>query len=199
MLITIPTCRSEEEVSSIVCDLEGYAYGKHQVFATCKKVSSSENRNTCLSMVPIGDVIIMIDDDMAAFYDGFVEDLTYPLLHDEDVIMSSARLMKADGTIGTMSGENYDMSAPVVEVRARQLPTACVAFRNDGTRFDERFKGSGYEDTWFCDCLAKKYPHGKFVIVNKCMLVHLNEQKGAAETLEHNQRVYQALCAGKQI
>ena len=162
-------------------------------------MSAAENRNIGLGRVPNGDLVVMIDDDVFGAYDNFVEDLVSPLVNDKDVIMSSARLMNPDGTIGTMSGENYDIKSEFAEVLAKVLPTAAVAFRNDGTRFDERFLKSGYEDTWFCACLAKKHPQGKFVIVNKCRLVHLNEQKGAQEALEHNQRLYQALIAGKEI
>lgn len=190
--IIIPTCKNVAEISPLLCDLEGLSY-PNRVYATCTPASASRNRNIGLNWART-PIVIMVDDDMRRFYEGWVQDITAPFI-DEDVVMVSARLLRPDGSPGTMVGSNYDLSSEVVEVAARELPTAAIAFRDLGVRFDEGFIGSGFEDNWFCKCLGNKAPNGKFVISNKCKLVHLNEMKNQhGPNWEHNEKHYKGLC-----
>jgi len=169
----------------MVCELEGYSLGC-KVIVSSSQESAAVNRNRGLDQCK-GDIVIQVDDDISGFYDGWWKDLARPLLFGKDVVMVSARLIRDDGSFAEMLGGCYDKSPGTVSVITKELPSACIAFRNDGTRFDEAYRGSGYEDTDYCAQLRKKYPNGKFLINNKCRLVHRNEQKGqVGENHEHN-------------
>lgn len=178
LIVLIPTCKSKEDITPLV-DVIKETVPKHiEVVATCGVgESASWNRNVALDHASIGEIVIMIDDDVSGFYNGWAHELTAPLVTRNDIVMVSARLLKPSGALGYMMGENYDTSTPMVEVLERRLPTACIAFVYDGTRFDENFKGSGFEDTDFCKILSAKYPTEKFVINNIVRLVHANEMK----------------------
>lgn len=89
--------------------------------------------------------------------------------------MVSARLMNTDGTPQKVMGFSDVFGKVTVEINC--CPSAAIAFRNDGTRFDERYGGSGYEDSDFIRQLKVKYPAGKIVVNNEVRLVHRNEMK----------------------
>ena len=72
--------------------------------------------------------------------------------------MVAARLLRKDGSLAFTMAENYDLSKDYVVVK--KVPTACVAFRNDGTSFDQSFVGSGFEDDDFEKQLLFKYSPG---------------------------------------
>lgn len=191
--ILIPTCKSEIEIAPLMCDIEGFSEGC-RVIATCTKASAAVNRNIALDR-STSNIVIMADDDITGFYDGWWRDMLAPFRGDKSVCMVSARLLRPDGTPGTMVGNNYNLDPPMVDVADRELPTACVAFWRDGTKFDEGFVGSGFEDNWFCRCLQKKYPQGRFVINNKCRLVHINEMKNQhGPNWDHNRKHFEELC-----
>jgi hypothetical protein len=130
------------------------------------------------------------DDDICGFFPGWWQRLIEPL-QDPKVVFVSARLMTLDGNVGAMMFGSSDMSQPLEEVPG--APTAAVAFRNDGTRFHEGFKRSGFEDSYFVQCLKHKYPGGRVVINNEVKLIHINEQKGQGEAFEHNKALYEKL------
>ena len=125
----------------------------------------------------------MVDDDMTGFTQGWAEKLTAPMVESETnthpAIMTSPRLFAPDGTPGTMLNLTLPEFGvgPWVLSDIRALPTACVAFINEGTRFDEHYVGSGFEDTDFCHQLDARYQSAPFVIVNDLKLVHINEMK----------------------
>ena len=97
--------------------------------------------------------------------------------------------MNKNGSIGLMMDPG-DISRPICEVS--KVPTACVAFRNDGLRFDEHFIGSGFEDDDFCKQHKAKNPFAKFVIANNVKLIHENEMKNqSGKFWEHNKIVFE--------
>ncbi len=161
------------------------------VIATCTNGSAAQNRNIALSHAAIGEIVIMLDDDITGFFNGWVEELIKPLALD-DVVLVSARLLKPNGSLGMMSGDNYDLSEDYVECTQfpKRVPTACIAFRNNGVTFDENYIGSGFEDDDFCRQLAKKYPKGKFIINNAVQLIHLNEMKNQKGVFWKNNKYY---------
>jgi hypothetical protein len=57
------------------------------------------------------------------------------------------------------------------------MPTAAIAFVHRGIRFDENFRGSGWEDNDWMKAIAANDPAAKFVQSNRCRLIHLNEMK----------------------
>jgi FkbM family methyltransferase len=179
--IIVPTCKSLEELSPLMSDMQGHSLGC-RTLATCTAASAAKNRNIGLDWAK-SDIVIMIDDDIGGFSPGWWQELIRPL-SDPDIVMVSARLMKPDGTPGAMMFTG-DLVREICEVP--RVPTACIAFRNDGTRFDDGslpdspdkngYIGSGFEDDDFCARLQEKYPSGKVVINNRVKVVHFNEMK----------------------
>lgn len=186
--IIIPTFKDQYEIAPMLCDVEGCSWGCN-VIATCKKDTASINRNYGLSLSQ-ADIIIMIDDDIRGFYNDWWKELVNTL-NDNSIVMVSARLLNEDGSLGFMLGECYDLDRDIVEIPQKELPTAAAAFRKTDLRFDEGFKGSGFEDTDFCYQLKNNYPAGKFVINNKCRLTHLHQMKNqTGEYYTHNKNYF---------
>jgi hypothetical protein len=125
---------------------------------------------------------------MTGFFPGWSELLSSPLIKDENVIQVAARLLNKDGSIGPMMGDTKDRTSPLVEVPI--APSACIAFRNDGTRFWEEYVGSGFEDTDFIFQLKEKYPKGKILVCNECRLIHKHEMKNQNEHFEFNKAIF---------
>lgn len=188
--IIIPTCRDRIDISALVGDVEGYSY-PIKVNATCAKASAAENRNFGLELASDADIIIMIDDDTAGFYTGWVNDMISPLTSKENIAMVSARLIKPDGGLAPMMFSG-NPSQPLSDVP--RLPTACVAFWNNGERFNEKFIGSGFEDDDFCGRLKLKYPKHRFVINNQCKIIHINNELNQhGKYYEHNKKLFDSL------
>ncbi len=187
--IIIPTNKKKFQILSLIDELHKKT-PKANLIPTCKNVSAAVNRNYGL-MQSKSDIVIMVDDDVEGFFAGWEAQLIKPLIN-TDVAMVSARLLTNSGDLGQMVGHNYDTSKPLVEVECRQLPTACIAFRNDGTRFDNNYIGSGFEDNDFCFQLINKYGKGaKFLINNEVSLIHRNEMKNQGGiNWKHNQSYF---------
>lgn len=193
--IIIPTCKTPIEIAPLMCNVEGFSQGC-KIIATCEKVSAAVNRNKGLTLArwcePYGivfGIVIMLDDDIAGFYPGWWQDLIKPL-EDSSIVLVSARLADINGNPGPMMFAG-DINAPYLTCVPR-VPTACIAFRDTGILFDERFKGSGFEDDDFCAKLFKQYPDGKVVINNKCKMIHVNEQKNqGGATFEENRKLFE--------
>jgi hypothetical protein len=185
--ILIPTCRPIQEIYLRVCECADWSAGC-VILATCRDNSAARNRNLALSLADT-DIVIMVDDDISGFHAGWVDMMIAPL-QDPNVMLVSARLIKPDGSLAYMTGECYDVSAAVVEVPRREVPTACVAFRMDGTTFDEGYLGSGFEDNDFCMQLKAKYPGGRVIIANECRLIHENEMKNQASRYQQNRAYF---------
>lgn len=120
-------------------------------------------------------IVVMMDDDISGFYPGWAEKLIKPLINHPDIIYVSARLLNPDGTLQNAMGASQDDKTPILDVPT--APSACVAFRITGVRFDEKFVGSGWEDTDFVKQLKKLFPHGRIVINNEVRMTHANEMK----------------------
>jgi hypothetical protein len=118
----------------------------------------------------------MLDDDILGFYDGWVDDLVAPLYTGKASIVS-ARLVTRDGRVAPCQGDTGDYTSSFFTAMDQRVPSAAIAFFNDGTIFDENYKGAGYEDTAYCRTMQQRYPHKNIVINNKCRLIHLNESK----------------------
>jgi FkbM family methyltransferase len=186
--ICIPTCRSREEISAMVCCLEGHSQG-YEVYASCLPgKSASVNRNNCLDNVS-GDIILMLDDDIAGFYPGWIYDLIEPL-NNFTVTIISARLMKPDGSFGLTMFQGDQRKDGVTDVP--RVPTAAIAFRRNNLRFNEAYIKSGFEDDQFCFEMQEMFG-GRVVINNNCRLIHVNEQKGQSGAWEHNKRIFDSL------
>lgn len=192
--IIIPTCRTREQMSPMICDIQGFSQGC-RVFATCTKASAAVNRNIGRNWCE-SDIIIMLDDDISGFYDGWWQELIRPLLEDESVVYVSANLLYRDGTDSPMMFRG-DPHVRLNEVP--RAPTAAVAFRNDNIRFDEKYIGSGYEDDDFCVQLRERYPEGRVVVNNNVRLVHDNEQKNqGAGYIEKNKAYFEQKFKGNR-
>jgi glycosyltransferase involved in cell wall biosynthesis len=174
--------------------VEGFSLGGCQVIVSSSPGSAAYNRNCGLEMAGT-ELVIMIDDDIRGFYDGWWQDMVRPLIKSEsDVIMVSARLIKQDGTLGEMNGSRYLVDQEWEDVAA--FPSACIAFRKADLGdivFNEAFKGSGFEDTLFCDQMRKKHMGKRLVINNRCRMIHVNEMKNQKCNFEHNERTYREL------
>jgi len=163
---------------------------RYNIITTHLEASSPTNRNHGLIMAT-SDIVIMCDDDLTGFTEGWADRLVEPL-KDESIIMVSARLMKTKKTPGVMMDIPCIMDRRLYEVEkfydvvdsksgkaipVRAVPSACIAFRRDGTMFDQMYIGAGFEDTDICFQLCCKYPHGRMVINNECKIIHKNEMK----------------------
>lgn len=195
--IIVPTCKSPGEIEELKENLINSTSQNRDVeyIFTCKKVSAAENRNIGLKYT-IGSIIVMIDDDISGFFPGWLNVLLFPLYLDPIIIMVSARLMKPNGQIGYMLGDDYGKTindGPIVEIKDKLLPGAAIAYRRTELKYNEDFIGSGYEDTAYCLELRRKYPDGKFVIVNNCPLIHKNEQKNQMINYKYNQEIMNKL------
>lgn len=186
--IIIPTNKDRADIAASIAAIEATAPGCRIVY-TGFRASASTNRNFGLNHA--GPLVIMVDDDIQGFFLGWAAKLCAPLA-DKAVVMVSARLMKPDGTPGAMMDIRPDFSAEIVEATGRLLPSACVAFRNEGRlRFDEAFRGAGYEDTDYCRQLGARHRRGRFLVHNGVKLTHVNEQKGQdSENMQFNRAYY---------
>lgn len=177
MKILIPTYLTEEHAAPIVDTVQAYSPG-HDVIASCRQGSASMNRNVCLDHLLIGEAAVMIDDDITGFYPGWVDDLVRGLCI-PGVIIVSARLLTPEGRFAQTCSRCYAAEPEEIEVFSSGtsvLPTAAIAFVHLGYRFDENFRGSGWEDNDWCRQYASD-PEVRFVQSNRCQLIHLNEMK----------------------
>lgn len=189
--IIIPTNKYRDEIDYIVKAIESNTYmSKYNINVTCLQVSAATNRNFGLIHAK-SDYVIMLDDDISGFYLGWAEDMLKPF-EDDSIMMVSARLMNTPDEVGVMMDIIPDLSKPLqvikpfTEAKTREMdskvpvkavPSACIAFKNDGILFDENYVGAGFEDTDFCFKKCSEYPDKKIVINNECKLIHRNEMK----------------------
>ncbi len=188
MKILIPTCKTQDQIKGYVEKVSAFSPGC-SVYASCQDGSASVNRNWCLekSGIQIGEVGIMIDDDLDGFYFGWVEDLAYPFREDfpiKNIAAVSARLMRPDGRLGETCTRCFDLTPEEIQVKAEgscTIPTAAISFRHLGVFFSTELVGSGYDDNWWCLETLEKFPEAVYVQSNRCKLVHENHmfrQKG---------------------
>ena len=188
--ILIPTCKPD--VTELEAAIRKYSPGA-AIIASCRSGSAAYNRNWCLGHA-VDELAIMIDDDISGFYPGWHWDLFAPLV-DPQVAIVTARLMRPDGRVGPTCSRCYDLSPETIDIEPDEhcvLPTAAIAFRNIGIRFDENFRGSGFEDGDWCFEYRKRWPTCRFVQSNKCRLVHRNEMKAQRENWNHNKAYFES-------
>jgi len=154
--------------------------------------SAAENRNLALSNVVDVDYIIMLDDDITGFYDGWDLDLIRPL-KDDSVMLVSARLKNKDFTYQDTIGDVKDYKSKYVKTNHNIIPSCAIVYRGEDKdlRFDTAYKGSGFEDTDIMLQFQSRYP-GKFIVINnQCQLVHNHEGKNQSETFWVNRCYFQ--------
>ena len=188
--IIIPTLKSREDVAAQVAEITETAGCPVNVIATCQHVSAAANRNIGLDQ-STSDPLIMLDDDITGFPQGWAKQMTELMLGHPNCVMLSPELMAPNGKLGIMMGGPPRGGTGVEVVPSRKLVTACFAFRRDDIRFDEAFIGSGFEDDDFSAQLRQRYPDGVWLICHDIRVVHLNEMKNQAAPFEVNKRHYQ--------
>jgi hypothetical protein len=130
------------------------------------------------------------------------------MIDDTSIIISSARLLNKDGKQGPMMCCGaIPMNRPGAHDLPncgyrdyKRIPTACIAVRKNGIkgmttvntiRFDEGFKGSGYEDTTYMNYTNLLFPSMKMKLNNNCKLIHLNNMANqGGKNWEHNKKRY---------
>ena len=183
--IIIPTCKTEEEIRPLLDGIDIYSTGEYDVIiASAPQCSAAENRNAGLDLSE-APYVIMMDDDITNLCPGWNEDLIRELKLQKDVSIVSARLMKDESTPGPTMANNYNLESPFIYIQ--KTPTACIAFRKTDIRFDENFKGSGFEDDDFCRRMG-----GKIIIDNRVKVIHKNEMKNQRENWKHNKEYFES-------
>jgi len=172
--IIIPTIKTEKEIADLISEIKNsVVYELDLIIVSNANKSAAKNRNIGLDKAR-GEFIIMCDDDVEGFPCGWDKDLINALKKTK-ASMVGARLLNPDGTLHKTNYGNLDISKDFIEVRT--MITACCAFRNTKLRFDENYKGSGFEDTDFCKQLEVK-----FFVANKVKIVQRNEHKNPFNT-----------------
>jgi len=166
--IIIPTLKAESELVELISQIKSTVIHELDLIVISGDRCEAKNRNIGLDKAK-GEFIIMCDDDVEGFYYGWDRDLI-DVLKRTEASMVGARLLNPDGTLQRTNYKNFDLSKDFVEVKT--MITACCVFGNTELRFDENYKGSGYDDTDFCRQLG-----GKFFVANKVKVVHRNECK----------------------
>lgn len=193
MKILIPTYLDRERIEPQITEIREVTPDA-EIFASCLKASASVNRNACLDRLEVGEIAVMIDDDIRGFYSGWVDDLLFPF-RDPDVVVVSARLLMQNGRIGPTCAWCPDTETDEVVLTWKRphciMPTAAIAFAHRGFRFDEALRGSGFEDNDWMKQIAADDPSAKFIMNNACRLIHLNEMKEQnGDNWEHNKAYF---------
>jgi len=190
--IIIPSCKPVNELVQLIKEIERKSSGNFQIILVSNPdFSASQNRNAGL-LISTAPYVIMVDDDITGFYPAWNEILIWPLKTTPHISIVSARLVRKDGTPAPMMSSQYALTADFEEVK--KVPTACVAFRQTIIRFDENFKGSGFEDDAFCLAMGPQ-----ITIYNRVKLIHLNEMKHQQEHWEHNKRHFEETYANRPV
>lgn len=195
MKILIPTLLEREQLAPMIEQVERfYARYPLEIFASCLNASAAVNRNACLDRLDVGETAIMLDDDVSGFYSGWVSDLLYGLTVFPNAVMVSARLIRTCGKFAPTCSRCYDPVPEEIEVEPGSnciLPTAAIAFVHRGHRFDENFRGSGFEDGDWCFQYLQADPSAVFVQSNRCRLVHRNDMKNQrGDNWRHNKAYF---------
>jgi glycosyltransferase involved in cell wall biosynthesis len=185
--IIIATCKPLSALVKEMYEIRKTAACEMRIIPTCLQESASVNRNYGLDKAET-DIIIMMDDDISGLPNGWDLTLVETLVHEQQCVMVSPRLITPDGCPGLMLGHPPPlMKGEWWEVPDRELPTACIAIRKNDLRFDEIYEGSGWEDTDMCAQLRQEYPEGKFIVNSYVKVIHHNEMKNqGGEIFERN-------------
>ncbi len=166
--VIIPTIRTVDEMANVLKEIRSTRAPDTEIIAVSGKGSAAVNRNIGLDRAK-GEFIIMCDDDVNKYLDKWDTKLVAALCTTKAKVVG-ARLLGANGKPHPVNYNNYDLSKDNVQIRG--MITACCVFRRTSLRFDEKFIGSGWEDTDFFQRLG-----GPFFVTNTVKVVHLNEHK----------------------
>jgi hypothetical protein len=190
--IIIPSCRTFKELRLLYAEIQRNSTGNFRLLIAANPgLSAAQNRNACLnrSRAPY---VIMLDDDITNLFPSWNRLLVQELKARPTVSIVSARLVRPDLTPAAMMSSKYQLDTTLEEVP--RVPTACVAFRKTAVRFDEHFKGSGFEDNVFCLQMGPR-----IVIGNRIRLIHKNEMKHQQEHWEYNKHYFEEAYASRPV
>lgn len=175
--IIIPSCKNIDDCKEQIENIKKTRKSKGQLIFTGLKDSAAKNRNFGLKKAR-SKIIIMVDDDIRGFFDGWDETLCELLIEYPRYKFISPELTAPDGGHTPMQGRIIKSSSKILYTATENIiPLACVIFRRDKKIFfDEEYVGSGFEDTDFLKQYEEKY-HMWNGITNKVKLIHLNEAK----------------------
>lgn len=196
--ICIPSCKTGYELSGQIGEMiiSDPSVARNIVYSCIEDGSAAVNRNRCLDLTT-AEYVVMVDDDITGFFPGWHEAMVKPLIDNPDVIYVSARLMTEYGDPQMVMGYSKDTRTPYVPINI--APSAAWAFRNDGTRFWEEYKGSGFEDTDFHFTLKEMYGNKSRVILNNLVkLTHQHEMKNQNKWFNHNGIIFERRWPGKR-
>lgn len=184
--VCIPTLKRNDGQMEALLPYAYSMYGDVEIIVVRKNQSAAKNRNACINKAT-KEVIIMIDDDVIGFYDGWIDDLIHPLVISGDAYsIVSARHVGTRGNLQPMLGDcssreikgNYQKALHTKKTGLQMVGSACIAFKKeDGVRFDEEYIGAVFEDSDFCMEYRKQYPKKDIILNNLCKVIHLNEAK----------------------
>jgi hypothetical protein len=186
--ILVPSNRDVNEVKCLLDNIKEFRSIPGQLIFTGEDVSAARNRNIALKKAK-SEIVIMLDDDITGFFPGWDLCLISPFLVVNNINIISARLMNQDGTLGNMTGNSEDSTSFIAEVN--RVPSACIALKKDDIYFDEKYIGSGFEDTDFCMARKNKYSDSIFAINNYCRLIHLNAMQNQVINFRTNREYYE--------
>lgn len=190
--IIIPSCKAYHELRMLVNVIKSTDSDEFNYIPTGYNASASVNRNAGLIRAD-NDIVIMIDDDIGGFYDGWQKDLIAPLLEENSQIaITSARLITPEGVNSPMLGSKYAIGLDY-EIAEPAVLSAAIAFNQKllaGIYFDPLYEGSGYEDTDFCFQVKRAFPEKRFAIINKCRLIHYHEMKNQSPYASQNKALF---------
>ena len=191
--IVIPTCKTYPEIRHQVRAIEYTASGT-KVMYSCVNTYTSKNRNAMLDACE-GEFMIMLDDDIRGFYRGWASQLIESMILHPEILFCSAFIVHRDGIpqLGIVPEKMDEVYIPENE----RVLGACFALRrrevvSRGIRFDEQFKGWGYEDTDFLEQIKSSFGAGHIWVNGKAKVIHDNEHKNDSEvTFNRNKRYYE--------
>lgn len=176
--ILVPTIKSVEQLGYLLNELKSKSLSNPQIVVSTSPSSVAININRGLDKCK-GSIIIKVDDDISGFDHGWDIKLIEPLVNSENVKLVAARLLNPDGSVQVTCSRDVNIQPRIVSPIRPLVPFCCVALKRDQLRMDERYQGSGYDDTDYCNQLRVKYKTPTFLINNEVRLFHRNESKNA--------------------
>ena len=187
--IIIPTVKTEKKIADLIAEIKETVYYELDLIVVSGMRFVSVNTNIGLDKAK-GEFIIICDDDTEGYQKGWDKVLLDVLkkLEPEGATIVGARLLNPDGTLHKVNYHNYDLSIEYSQTKT--MITPCCAFRNTKLRFDEEYKGWGWNDSDWCKQLG-----GKSFVVNTVRVIHRNEMKnplGSRKQIIANRKRFRA-------
>ena len=176
--VLIATIRSNDQIIDLINEIKSTASTNLKLVISSSQSSVAINVNRGLDAAD-GQFILKVDDDITGFSHGWDARLIEPFAQDPSIGVVAARLLNKDGSVQLTCSRNVNLHPRWLVCERPIVPFCCVAFRNDGTRMDENYIGSGYDDGDYCNQLRLKTPNVKFAIHNEVRVIHKHEQKNA--------------------